>query len=358
MRKNRIGIAKRWRSFSSLQNSRTKKTTICQVKDNGYRRGNMVNPTKNIQSKKTLNQLISCAFPNRSCVGISELTEGLFNVAYEIKFRDGKESILKIAPSPEITVMTYERNIMEAEVSAMKLIAERVDIPVSKVEYYDSSCTICNAPYFFMEKLKGKSLFSLKSILSNEEKKMFNKKVGSLNQKINQVTNKKFGYLGQKELQGVDWYKVFRNMLKAVFKNAHDISLDLKIPYKQLLTLLEVDKPIFDEVKTPRLVHWDLWDGNIFIENGQVTGLIDWERSLWGDPLMEVGFRSYFQNVEFIEGYGLDGFTPEEQRRILWYDVYLLLIVAQEHIYRKYESTDSYEWATGLLKKKFPELLR
>ena len=50
--------------------------------------------------------------------------------------------------------------------------------------------------------------------------------------------------------------------------------------------------PALDEVQSPRLVHWDLWDGNVFVDpaTAQITGISDFERSLWGDPLMEVNF--------------------------------------------------------------------
>jgi hypothetical protein len=34
--------------------------------------------------------------------------------------------ILKIAPDPKVTVMTYEKNIMEAEVGSMELVAKKL----------------------------------------------------------------------------------------------------------------------------------------------------------------------------------------------------------------------------------------
>jgi len=38
---------------------------------------------------------------------------------------------------------------------------------------------------------------------------------------------------------------------------------------------------LLDVVRTPRLIHFDLWDGNILVEAGQITGLIDGERAFW-----------------------------------------------------------------------------
>lgn len=312
--------------------------------------------TKNMQSKSTLTKLIQHAFPERKLENLHELTEGYFNIAYEVSFHDGAKSILKIAPHPKVTVMTYEQNIMEAEVRSMQLVAQKTKVPLPRIEFYDPSCQLCSAPYFFMEKLKGKSLASQRSFLTPQEVNDIDSFVGSLTKEINQITNAYFGYPGQTAFQGENWHEVFGEMLKAVIMDADKENIDLKISSRELLELLTKDKNIFLDVVTPRLVHWDIWDGNIFIEDGKLTGLIDWERCLWGDPLMEVGFRSYAQSPDFLRGYRIGKLTEEENRRILWYDLYLLMIVAQEHVYRKYETADSYDWATTLLGKKYIEL--
>ncbi|MGF7142014.1 fructosamine-3-kinase [Anaerotaenia torta] len=314
--------------------------------------------TKNIQSKSTLMQLARNAFPKRKLKNIQELTEGYFNIAYQVSFEDGSQSILKIAPDPKVTVMTYEKNIMEAEVRAMQLAAQKTKVPLPEVEFYDSSCTLCSSPYFFMKRINGKSLSSQKSSLNSEQISHINHLVGSLNKEINQITNDSFGYPGQKELQGDNWFDVFSAMIKTVLMDAEKENIDLTISSSELLELLKKNRVIFQSILTPRLVHWDIWDGNIFVDDGKFTGLIDWERCLWGDSLMEVGFRSYAQSADFLKGYEIEEFTNEEKQRILWYDLYLLMIVAQEHVYRGYETADSYLWATSLLGEKYRELLK
>lgn len=312
--------------------------------------------TKNIQNKSTLEHLIQHAFPDRRLERLQELTEGYFNIAYEVSFQEGTQSILKIAPHPNVTVMTYEKNIMEAEVRSMRLIAQQTTVPLPKVEFYDPSCQRCSSPYFFMEKLIGNSLSSQRSNLTEGEIGDIYVSVGALTKEINGITNDCFGYFSQKEFQGTNWHAVFSGMMQAVISDAEKENIDLKIPSRELLEGLEKDKNLFQKVVSPRLVHWDIWDGNIFLDKGKVMGLIDWERCLWGDPLMEVGFRSYSQSPDFLRGYGIGQLTEEEKRRVLWYDLYLLMIAAQEHVYRKYETADTYEWATTLLGEKYEEL--
>lgn len=91
------------------------------------------------------------------------------------------------------------------------------------------------------------------------------------------------------------------------------------------------------EVESPSLVHWDLWDPNIFVdpESGRITGLIDFERAMWADPLIEGNFMQ--PSPALMEGYGHPVTQPAEAtaRRYL-YDLYLSLIMVIESTYRKF----------------------
>lgn len=312
--------------------------------------------TKNRQSRETIAKMVEKYFTPLKMEHFHELTEGYFNMAYEIHLSDGKELILKIAPPKETRVMTYERNIMFSEVEAMGMAAHAGGIPVPEVLGYDDSCTICGSPYFFMEKLEGKSLHSVKDGLTPEQIESIYAETGGINRKINAISCPTFGYPGQREFQGEEWYPVFRRMMEAGVKDAEQGNVDLKIPVDEMRRCLDRDRPVFDEVKDPKLVHWDCWDGNIFVRSGRVTGIIDWERSIWGDPLMEVGFRTYSDNTCFQRGYGMGILTENQERRALWYDVYLMLLVALECEYRKYETMDMYDYATQLLVRQFGKI--
>lgn len=312
--------------------------------------------TKNKQNEETISKMVGKYFAPLKMQGCKELTEGYFNAAYEICLNNDKRVILKIAPPKKTRVMTYEKNIMFSEVEAMKTAKKTEGIPLPEVLGYDDSRTICESPYFFMEKLDGTSLNVEKDTLSSGQLADIYIEVGKINRKINRISCPRFGYPGQPEFQGVEWYSVFQKIIGAVIQDAQSGNVDIKIPINTLRERLKEDKDIFDEVTEPKLVHWDCWDGNIFVKNGSVTGIIDWERSLWGDPLMEVGFRTYSDNTSFLKGYNIDALTANQQRRALWYDIYLLLTNSLECEYRKYETMDMYDWSTRLLQEQFKKL--
>ena len=94
-----------------------------------------------------------------------------------------------------------------------------------------------------------------------------------------------------------------------------------------------------DEVTTPVLVHFDLWDGNILVESGsaghRIGALIDAERAFWGDPLAEFVSLALFTDIEqdtaFLHGYRAAGgtvtFDLAARQRLALYRAYLYLIM-------------------------------
>ena len=285
------------------------------------------------------------AFGGSKIASLTELTEGFFNVAYAATLSDGKETVLKIAPAESTAVMTCEKNVMRTEVETMRLVADKTDVPVPEVLFYDDTHAVCGSDYFFMSKLEGKSLSTASHELSQAERAAVDHTLGRYNAEINGITGQKFGYYGQPEKQGDDWYAVFSSIVRDALNDAAKMKIDIGVPYEAIKTLLTDCRSCFEDKFVPRLVHWDLWDGNVFVKREKITGLIDFERCLWADPLMETGFRSWNQHKDFLEGYGAGEFTEKQKTRIVWYDLYLFLINSLETDYRKYPNDGMLRWA-------------
>ena len=313
--------------------------------------------TKNHQSREALQTMTEKAFGTGMFREYRELTEGYFNAAYQVTLTDGREVILKIAPPKGVRVMRYEKGIMHAEIEAMRRVEEIQGVPAPRVLFADESGETCPSPYFFMEKLEGASLNAVREGMSKETIAAVNEESGRICATLNAVVCPKFGYPGQEDVQGEAWLPVFRTMLHMAAQDALDGNVQNGMDYDEMWTLLKRDEAVFAEVTQPKLVHWDIWDGNLFVKGGRVTGVIDWERCLWADPLMEVGFRTYGRNEAFLRGYGMKEMTKAQQRRALWYDIYLLLLMSCETEYRGYETMDFHSWCTGILHKQM-ELLR
>ena len=144
------------------------------------------------------------------------------------------------------------------------------------------------------------------------------------------------------------WRQAFLAMLDDLLADGLARRVDLPVDYGTLRAMVGRLAPVLDTVRTPQLVHWDLWDGNIFVDppSGRITGIIDFERALWGDPLMEFQYRTLELSPAFARGYGqslLD--SPTAVPRRVLYNIYLYLIMLIECAYRDYETDDQERWA-------------
>ncbi len=315
----------------------------------------MLSLTKNHKTDEDLRKMVADAFEGRRAIEITELKEGFFNVAYLIKVSDGQEVILKIAPPKDACIMSYENNLMSAEVKSMRLVRENTTVPVPEVLFYSSekeSCNFCDSQYFFMTKLEGSNYNSVKDSLTEQERYHIEYELGQYNRQMNEITGENFGYFDAMETSG-EWKTVFESMIKGVLQDGMVRNIDIGMDYEGLLKYIEDKLYSLESVTIPKFVHWDLWDGNVFIIDGHVEGIIDFERSIWGDPLMECAFRHHNnmggQQTSFLDGYGAVEESQDADIRYILYDIYLYLIMTIECDYRQYSDNGQYLWAQNML---------
>lgn len=313
--------------------------------------------TKNRQSREVLLQMVQKAFGNETGIKtLKELPEGFCNIAYRILLSDGRETILKISPDQKIRLMTCETELMRTEVAAMGLAREKQLADVAEAYYYDDSRTLCSGEYFFMEVLRGQGYHTVKESMTQEEQAAVDVQTGALLYRLHQEKGCRFGHFCVPGLQFASWYEAFFSMLSGVLEDGKRAGVAIGIPYEEITDKVVAYRQYFQEVREPSFVHYDSWEGNIFIENGEITGFIDWERAMWADPLMEDRFRSHSVNSFILKGYGICELTKAQKIRCLWYDSYLYLIMMIEGSYRQYETDDQYRWAQDQFRQAWNKL--
>lgn len=307
--------------------------------------------TKNKQTNENIIRMAKSAFPQRGVPQIAELTEGMCNAAYELVYEDGFKTILKISSPIKTGFMTNECNLMEAEVKAMKLVAEKTDIKVAKVYRYDTTKELCDGDYFFMERLEGTSWISVMDSLGEERNSGLRMAVGKLQKQLSEITGDAFGLLGDHTHQFGNLYEFIYFLIHNVLDDAAKRDVVIGVHQNEILEKLSKDQGIFEAVKTPTLVHWDMWEGNIFVKEGNISGIIDWERAMWGEPFMDDRFRYHNRRDDFLKGFGINEFSEDERRRIYWYDILLYLTMMTEVTYREYEDDSQYQWVKPMFDK-------
>jgi aminoglycoside phosphotransferase (APT) family kinase protein len=238
--------------------------------------------------------------------------------------------------------MLYEKNIMTTEVAAMRLVRRNPAIPVPQIYHFDDTRDLCDSDYFFMEKIAADNLEHVKSSLSPETQASIDVHIGEIVREINGFTGTYFGYDGNPDLRASTWREAFTRIMESVLEDGARKGVAYDQGYDEIRAAVLRHAPALDEVTTPCLVHWDVWNPNVFVKEGRVAGIIDFERALWADPLMEAQFRLLSAEgiTSCMRGYGKTSFTFEEERRCRLYSLHLALVMNTECYYRNYD-TDS-----------------
>lgn len=302
--------------------------------------------TKVKLNDEQLDILVKAVFGSETAVNLSsELTGGFFNTAYDLELSTGKSVILKVAPAVETDTLSYEKNIMRTEVEALRMVADKGVVPVPAVYHYDESLLLIPIPYFFMEKVEGLPYSDVKESLSLPERDAIETELGRYNRIINEIRGERFCIFGtDSEEPRASWRETFSCLMESVLADAKRLNAQLPASSEEIMKEVSKYLPALDAVTEPRLVHWDLWNGNVFVKDGVIVSLIDWERALWGDVLMEYYFRHFENSAGFYKGYGTTYDSPNEIQRKKLYDLYLDLILTIECYSRKYADEGYVRW--------------
>jgi len=310
--------------------------------------------TKNRQPLPVLRRMIGRAYGEGQVPDdgggtrwVSELGHGWFNVAYRIRLRDGREVVLKIAPSADVEVMTYERGAMGIELAALALIREHTGVPVPDVEFVDHSRELCDADYFFMPFIDADNLGVVSENLPPAEVEAYREQIGAANRELNSIRGKAFGPLAGPG--DASWRTVFTGMVEDVLRDGERRLVELGWDYAEVRAVLAEHAQSLDEVVEPCFVEWDLWPANVMVKDGTLVCIIDHERAFYGDPLIEGCFTGavlpvFGDPAAFLRGYGRGPLTGSELIRRRLYTLHLLLIMVIETVYRGHTDSTQYDW--------------
>jgi len=305
--------------------------------------------TKTPLSRQQAQDIVSRHFgTSMSIAEFHELTDGFFNSAFFMELSDSGRWVIKIAPHPSIKVMRYEKGILRTEVDVLRLVKDNTEIPVPSVEFIDYTHSQIENDYFIMDYVDGVPLNKTRDSLAESDAQAIDEKTGHYLKQMNSITGQLFGNYLQRELMSESWRDSFDRMLRAVLEDGQSKEVVLPVDYLLLYSRLSEHFSALEEVRVPQLVHWDLWDGNIFIDptTKKITGLIDFERALWGDYLVEANFGAFGVNPSFLRGYGEDmPYSANQKTRRSLYNIYLYLIMVIECYFRKYANDQQEKWA-------------
>lgn len=105
----------------------------------------------------------------------------------------------------------------------------------------------------------------------------------------------------------INWQNLFQINLDEHLRQSLALGFLDDIRYKRVLKYFNGFKPV---LKKPSLLHGDLANHNVFTDGQEITALIDWEDSFYGDPVYDLAFyasgiyqKNMNQWLNFFDGY-------------------------------------------------------
>jgi len=272
-------------------------------------------------SSRTLTDLVVRHLPGaRGTIVFRRIPTGKFNTSFFVS-AEGAEYVLRIAPPRDSVFLFYERDMMKQEPELHALLREKTTIPVAKIIAFDDSHEMIDRDYLIMERLPG---CPLTDAIGADATAVF-RQVGAFPSQAHAITARQYGYLGAHHpMTPRDaWAEAFADMWGKLIADIEATGHYAREEGAALVDLLDQHLSLFDRPVQASLLHMDVWHQNILVNGGCVTGLIDWDRALWGDPEIEFAVLDYcgISKPAFWEGYGRvrDDSRPARIRGLFYY---------------------------------------
>ncbi|MDN3238323.1 phosphotransferase family protein [Glycomyces tritici] len=289
-------------------------------------------------------------------VGHEEFKDGFFNAAHALELADGRHVVVKVAPDKEHKLLRYEVDLMATEIECFER-GLAAGVPMPALHYGDPEGGV-----MIIDRLKGVTLPKAHADMSTAELLAVRREIGALSARFPTVTGERFGYPRKSGRTVADtWSASFFAMIDDVLADIAENDSPLPRPAEEIKAIVAAEKDLLDEVTRPALVHFDLWDGNVFVVKGEsgwrVEAFIDGERAFYGDPIAEIvslTFGPAEESDAAIDGFLGREMTEGEERRLALYRVYLMLILIAECAVRGFDEEQTAHqlgWSTESLVK-------
>jgi fructosamine-3-kinase len=276
------------------------------------------------------------SFGDVPVVDAAPLRGGSFGSVWRVDLADGRRTVFKSAPEPGARLLRYEAGMIAAEAEYLRLVEVVPEVPAARLLDLTDE-------WMFMTLLPGAGLPDLPP---GTDTAPVRRECGAAVAALHEVTGDLFGYSGGVRAHAATWPAAFTGMIEDLLADAVDFDVTLPVPPGAIRDLVAAHADLLATVTRPSLLHFDLWDGNVLATVDPVTGvprlsgLVDGERFLWGDPLLDLVSPALMRDIldtpddPFLAGYlGRRPAVPDRDahRRLRLYQLHLYLVMLVEY---------------------------
>jgi hygromycin-B 7''-O-kinase len=224
-------------------------------------------------------------------------------------------------------------SLSPAETDGYRFAPRRLSLSVPRILFADDSKRLRGLNFTLMTKLDGSILGQLETTLASAQRLSAYVQIGRLLREFHRISMEAFGYIGPKGIwtahptNQVYLTHQFQRKLKEFTERGGDAGLA-----RQVAEHVADRAELLGACRHAVLCHNDLHAGNLLasITNGSLllTGVLDFEGALAGDPLMDVAKALYYLDPQsrraLLQGYGAMEREPWSQTLDL-YHLYFVL---------------------------------
>ncbi|MCU7725511.1 aminoglycoside phosphotransferase family protein [Actinoplanes sp. KI2] len=304
-------------------------------------------PTQPSVSEEDIKRIVAEGL-GAGLVTAEPLTGGTFAVVWRAALDDGRSVVVKVGPPASARLLRYEKDVIPAEAEYYTTVrAQTPDVPVPTV-----LAVSADPPWIIATMLAGTPLAEKDSPRARAE-------LGAALARVHTITGPFFGYTGDRP-SASDWPTAFAAIIDDIRADA----ADWNVPLPPLEPVVARYRDVLATVTRPALLHFDLWDGNVLAgPDGSLTGLVDGERFLYGDPLVDFVSPALGRRIEempdhpLLAGYRAGPFDESARIRLGLYRIFLYAIMIAEGPSRGIAIADGrHDHLTGLLTREVADL--
>jgi aminoglycoside phosphotransferase (APT) family kinase protein len=277
-------------------------------------------PTQPPVSEEDVSRIVADGI-GAGVIDAGPLSGGTFAVVWRADLDDGRRVVVKVGPPASARLLRYEKGVIPAEAEYYRLIRSQAPtVPVP-----DVLAVSAEPAWLIASMLPGTPLADRESPAAREQ-------LGAALRTVHAITGTHFGYTGDRP-SAADWPTAFAAMIDDIRADA----ADWNVPLPPLDGVVARYRDVLAAVDRPALLHFDLWDGNVLVgPDGSLTGLVDGERYLYGDPLLDFVSPALLRRIEdvpdhpFLAGYRPDPFDEPARIRLGLYRIHLYAIMIAE----------------------------
>lgn len=241
------------------------------------------------------NSILPQGYSFANVVEAVPVTEGLMNRIFIFKISAIKKDSSRNELFKYILRIYGTKDIKKPKFEYEKLSSLRklVNIPIPTPYILETKSKIFENPFLIESLIPGDTVTSVINYFTPEQSEAFMVSLAQNLSILHHHRSSKFdpGFSSSKK-NFVDFlYDDINNRLEYFRKANLDRIYHVDVSYFK--KWFESHKPLFN-IKKYSLIHGDVRPSNILVQNGKISGFIDWEFSKTSDPAWDIGWALYF----------------------------------------------------------------